>query len=131
VSCEIKVMTESNSPEALKASSETPLLQASESLDSKPNYVVKTLKNYTGFTKTFNVVLFSLTALIFAAYCMFRLPDLNYESVWGKRAAPGEWYWFRQGRYRVGMTMHLWSVLRKLSLINICQHHNPWAEISI
>ncbi len=69
-----------------------------------------------GFTKTSNIVLFFLTAGIFAVFCIVRLPSLNYEGVWGKRIAPGEWFWFRQGRYRVGMIIHLWSVLRKCPL---------------
>jgi hypothetical protein len=106
-------MVESTPQGVSKASPATPLLLPSERHSSKPNFLVKKLQEYTGFTKTSNIALFSLTAAIFAAYCIFRLPSLDIENVWGKGAAPGEWYWFRQGLYRTGMTMHLWSVLRK------------------
>ena len=110
-------MAESNYQEASKASPATPLLSPSERHSPKPNFLVQRLQKYTGFTNTSNIVLFSLTAVIFAAYCIFRFPSLDIENVWGKRAVPGEWYWFRQGLYRIGMTMHLWSVLRKYPFI--------------
>lgn len=106
-------MAESTPQEVSKASPATPLLPPSEKRSSKPNFMVKRFQKYTGFTKTSNILLFSLTAVIFAAFCIFRLPSLDIENVWGKGAAPGEWYWFRQGLSRIGMTVHLWSVLRK------------------
>jgi hypothetical protein len=124
-------MAEANSQEASKASCKTTLLPSSESRSSERDFLVKSLQKYTGFTKTSNIVLFSLTGVIFAAYCIFRLPSLNYESVWGKSAAPGEWYWFRQGRYRIGMTMHLWCVLRKYPFIVMHWYYHPRTVISI
>jgi len=102
-------MAEPTSQEVSKASQSTPSLAPSE----KQHFLVRKLQQYTGFTNTYNIVLFSLTAGIFAAFCIFRLPSLDIENVWGKAAAPGEWYWFRQGLRRIGMTVHLWSVLRK------------------
>jgi hypothetical protein len=86
-----------------------------ENSGSKPNFLVQTLQKYTGFTKTYNFVLFSLTAGIFALHCIARLPDMDLDNVWSKHAGPGEWYWFRQGLPRIGMTIHLWSVLREQS----------------
>lgn len=31
--------------------------------------------------------------------------------VWSKQAGPGEWYWYSSGHYRIGITMHLASVV--------------------
>jgi hypothetical protein len=115
-------MAESNSQEASVASPATPLLHpSSERRSLKANFLVQRLQKYTGFTKASNIFLFTLTAVIFAAYCIFRFPSLDIENGWGKGAAPGEWYWFRQGLYRTGITMHLWSVLRKYLFIR--RHH--------
>lgn len=44
-------------------------------------------------------------------FCVFQLPSLDIGGVWSKRAGPGEWYWYSTGRYRVGITMHLASVV--------------------
>lgn len=45
------------------------------------------------------------------AFCLFNLPSMDVGGTWSKRTAPGEWYWFKQGWYRVGITMHLCSVI--------------------
>jgi hypothetical protein len=103
-------MAESGAQEFSTPSITSPLLHQEKS-DSNPNFFARMVRKYTGFTKTYSIVLFFLTAGLFATFCIARLPHLNLEE-WSKKASPGEWYWFREGLSRIGMTMHLWSVLR-------------------
>jgi hypothetical protein len=67
---------------------------------------------WMGFAKGYNLILFLLTAGLFSAYCIFRLPSLHFET-WLNRAATGEKFWFKDGLMKVAMTLHLWSVLRE------------------
>jgi hypothetical protein len=106
-------MAESITEKFSTPSISNPLSPSPEKCIPKTNFLVRMLRKCTGFTKTYNIVFFSLTAGIFAAFCIARLPDLDFENVWSEHAGPGEWYWFRQGLLRIGMTVHLWSVLRK------------------
>jgi len=40
-------------------------------------------------------------------FVLARSQYLNISGVYAKGAAPGEWYWYRQDYYRVGITLHL------------------------
>lgn len=44
-------------------------------------------------------------------FCLDKLPSLDIANRWSKSAAPGEWYWFQHGIYRVGITIHLSTVI--------------------
>jgi hypothetical protein len=78
-------------------------------------------KRSTGFTKTFSLVYFLLSAGLFSLFCAYRINFLDYEGSWRPRAAPGEWFWFKDGLQRLGMQAHLWSVIRMFALpANIC-----------
>lgn len=44
-------------------------------------------------------------------FSLARLSYLNITGGYSKGAAPGEWYWFRQGHYRIGITLHLVTVI--------------------
>ncbi|KAK5324441.1 hypothetical protein LTR70_002888 [Exophiala xenobiotica] len=52
-----------------------------------------------------------LPVLIFAGamlgFVLARFQYLNIEGNYAKGAAPGEWYWYRAGYYRIGITIHL------------------------
>jgi hypothetical protein len=69
---------------------------------------------WTGFTMAFNLGLLVLTAGILSAFCISRLPYLDHET-WLTAAAPGEEFWFKDGMMKLGMKLHLWSVVRKYS----------------
>lgn len=45
------------------------------------------------------------------AFCLSYLPSLDVPNGWAPRAAPGEWYWYKRGHYRIGITLHLCSVV--------------------
>jgi hypothetical protein len=106
-------MAEPESRGHLKTSSSIASQPSSKKSISISGSLAQMLQKYTGPIKTSSSALFLVGALTFAAYCIARLPSLNYDTVWGKEIGPGEWYWFRQGRYRTGMIIHLWSVLRR------------------
>lgn len=44
-------------------------------------------------------------------FSLARLQYLDVAGIFAKDAAPGEWYWYRQGIRRVGITIHLASIL--------------------
>lgn len=44
-------------------------------------------------------------------FCLSKLTAIDVGGVWSKQAGPAEWYWYRSGHYRVGITMHLTSVV--------------------
>lgn len=59
------------------------------------------------------------TVIIFAGAMLgFTLARFSYVNIGGSApssfansAAPGEWYWYRKGLYRVGITLHLCAIL--------------------
>lgn len=44
-------------------------------------------------------------------FCLARLEYLDVGGRYSKGAAPGEWYWYKQGHYRIGITLHLGCVI--------------------
>lgn len=67
-----------------------------------------------GFTRGYNFPLWIIFAGGIFAFCLSRLPELhNYDETFkhGYALAPGLWYYFRSGVYRVGMRIHLAAVL--------------------
>lgn len=57
----------------------------------------------------------SCTGFIFGgamfSFCLGRAYYLNFNGIYAKNAAPGEWYWSRQGHYHIGIIMHLVTVI--------------------
>ena len=52
-------------------------------------------------------------------FCLARLMYLNINT-YSKGAAPGEWYWYQAGRYRIAIMMHLASVIPG-GILLVCQ----------
>lgn len=61
------------------------------------------------------LLIIALSGFIFAgALFGFILARLQYLSIDGKfrvRSSPGEWYWLRNGHMRVGVTLHLATII--------------------
>lgn len=64
------------------------------------------------------IILTQLVIIFAGAITGFSLARLSYLNISGsastgyaKGAAPGEWYWYSQGIYRIGITIHLATIL--------------------
>lgn len=44
-------------------------------------------------------------------FCLSRLQYLDVAGNFASNTAPSEWYWFRAGHYRIGLTLHLATAL--------------------
>ena len=76
---------------------------------------------WTGFTRRWNLALFSLTAGIFAIFSAFQLRTLE-EGSRIKPNPPGGPFWFKDGLLYLAMQLHLWSVIRKFLLLTATNH---------
>ncbi|RDL33308.1 uncharacterized protein BP5553_08747 [Venustampulla echinocandica] len=73
----------------------------------------------TGFTKTSSLIYFLLTTGVFAVFCISELRWLNYGNreeggwwlEWRGARTVGEAYWFREPTMKLGIQLHLWSVI--------------------
>ncbi|KAI4140207.1 MAG: hypothetical protein LQ341_003934 [Variospora aurantia] len=68
-----------------------------------------------GFQKGYNFSLFIIFAGAIVGFSLARLSYLNISgsasSSYASGAAPGEWYWYSRGIYRIGITIHLATIL--------------------
>ncbi|KAF2501587.1 hypothetical protein BU16DRAFT_577705 [Lophium mytilinum] len=68
-----------------------------------------------GFKKGYNLALFIVFAGAMMGFTLARLPYLNVggsaQSSYRNGSSPGEWYWFKSGFYRIGITIHLAAIL--------------------
>ncbi|KAF1815439.1 hypothetical protein P152DRAFT_390900 [Eremomyces bilateralis CBS 781.70] len=64
-----------------------------------------------GFQKTYNLPLFIIFAGAMVGFVLARFQYLDIANNFSKNSAPGEWYWHRQGHYRIGITLHLATCL--------------------
>ncbi|KAH8817873.1 hypothetical protein DL96DRAFT_1820596 [Flagelloscypha sp. PMI_526] len=71
-----------------------------------PQWINKAL----GFRKTYSFVLWFLTCGALLGFTLARLMYLD-EKTRDEGLSPGEQYWYRAGRYKIGITMHLACVL--------------------
>lgn len=76
----------------------------------------RTVYQSLGFRKGYSFALFFIFAGPFAAFCLARLEYINISGVFcpingPTAAAPGECYFYQQGYEKVGMTLHLGSIL--------------------
>ncbi len=69
------------------------------------------LRGILGFAKTYNFILFIIFGGAILGFTLARLQYLDITGSYAKQASPGEWYWFRKGHYRVGITLHLATIL--------------------
>ncbi|KAL8870836.1 MAG: hypothetical protein Q9174_003210 [Haloplaca sp. 1 TL-2023] len=68
-----------------------------------------------GFQKPYNLPLFIILAGALFGFSLARLSYLNIAgsapSSYANSASPGEWYWSSHGIHRVGITLHLYTVI--------------------
>lgn len=64
-----------------------------------------------GFQKGYNFTLWFVFGGALLGFTLARLQYLAVDTVFAKSAAPGEWYWMRQGRYKIGIALHLGTIL--------------------
>ncbi|KAI9720789.1 MAG: hypothetical protein M1812_002628 [Candelaria pacifica] len=64
-----------------------------------------------GFAKGYNFPLWIIFAGAMVGFCLARFQYLDITGKFAQGVAPGEWYWYRAGIYRVGITIHLGAVL--------------------
>ncbi|KAI4100251.1 MAG: hypothetical protein LQ339_005558 [Xanthoria mediterranea] len=68
-----------------------------------------------GFQKAYNFSLFIIFAGVIVGFSLARLSYLNISgsasSSYANGASPGEWYWYSHGIYRIGITIHLATIL--------------------
>jgi hypothetical protein len=83
---------------------------------STSSVLSQTLLRWTGFTKSSNLILFSLTAGTFAIFSALQTRTLD-EGNRIKPNPPGGPFWFKEGLLYFAMQAHLWSVIRKYFLL--------------
>jgi uncharacterized membrane protein len=66
---------------------------------------------FLGFQKSYNAKLFCIFAPILFLFALERMQCLSLERFWAPNTAPGEWYWYHKGRERLGITIHLSTIL--------------------
>ncbi|KAI9751165.1 MAG: hypothetical protein M4579_006183 [Chaenotheca gracillima] len=68
-----------------------------------------------GFQKGYNFPLFIIFAGAMMGFTLARLSYLNIggtaSSSFANSSSPGEWYWYRTGIHRIGITLHLTTIL--------------------
>lgn len=64
-----------------------------------------------GYNKSYNFVLFFIFAGALLGFTLARLQYLSVADRFAKGTSPGAWFWFRSGIYRVGITLHLSTIL--------------------
>jgi len=74
--------------------------------DSAPAWVKENL----GFKKRYNFILWVIFAGALFAFCLARLEFFS-PALFSRDAMPGDWYWFRGGHYRVGIYLHIATIL--------------------
>ncbi|PGH23830.1 hypothetical protein AJ80_02078 [Polytolypa hystricis UAMH7299] len=80
----------------------------------QPQTLIRThlpMQRMLGFSKTYNFLLWILFGGTLLAFAVVRLPYLNIDGVYARNAAPGEWYWQHAGWYRLGIIIHLSTIL--------------------
>lgn len=63
-----------------------------------------------GFSKTYNFLLFFIFGGALLGFCLARASYLNIHTFL-QNAAPGETYWYRQKLYKIGVQLHLISII--------------------
>ncbi len=64
-----------------------------------------------GFKKSYNFILFFIFAGGLFGFTLARFQYLSIAGRYATGSAPGEWFWQHAGHYRVGITLHLGTIL--------------------
>ena len=84
-----------------------------------------------GYNKSYNFLLFLCFAAGLLGFTLARLQFLSVAGRFAKETSPGAWFWFHTGIYRIGITLHLATIL-PCALLVIFQfvpkirHRLPW-----
>ncbi|KIW91233.1 uncharacterized protein Z519_08129 [Cladophialophora bantiana CBS 173.52] len=70
----------------------------------------RNLFSWLGFREGYNVPLFIVFAATLFGFSLSQLSYLDLKT-FSKSAAPGEWYWYQAGHCRVGLLLHLATIL--------------------
>ncbi|KAL6722245.1 hypothetical protein ACLMJK_001352 [Lecanora helva] len=79
-----------------------------------PNGFIRTMKKLyhpLGFKKGYNFYLWFIFAGALFGFSLSRFMYLNYDVHYREGSAPGEWYWQHAGLRRVGLILHLATIL--------------------
>lgn len=101
----------------------TPPTTTTTSSTKPPNkftHLARKIYHPLGFKKGYNFTLFFIFAGALFGFVLARLQYLNYANVYLRDAAPGEAYYTSGGHYRVGLFLHLITIL-PASLLVILQ----------
>ncbi|KAM0799188.1 hypothetical protein BDR22DRAFT_881406 [Usnea florida] len=73
--------------------------------------VARKVYNPIGFKKGYNFTLWFIFAGAVFGFVLARLQYLSIDGKFHDGAIPGEWYWMRSGYRRIGITLHLATIL--------------------
>ena len=73
--------------------------------------VSRKIYNPIGFKKGYNFVLFFIFAGALLGFCLARLQYLSIDGLFRKGASPGEWFYYTRTFYKVGIAIHLCSII--------------------
>lgn len=73
--------------------------------------VARKIYNPIGFKKGYNFVLWFFFAGSLFGFILARLQYLSIDDKFKNGSSPGEWYWLSGGHYRVGITLHLATII--------------------
>lgn len=69
------------------------------------------VKRAFGFERSYNIILFFIFGGAMFGFCLARLEYLSVGGIFQNRAAPGEWYVYQKGSGRIGITLHLVTIV--------------------
>ncbi|KAF3933673.1 hypothetical protein ABW19_dt0200247 [Dactylella cylindrospora] len=78
-------------------------------------YYARKVYHPIGFKRGYNFVLFFIFAGAMLGFSLARTPYINVTgsspTSFASSALPTEWYWYSQGHYRIGITLHLVTII--------------------
>ncbi|KAF2426620.1 hypothetical protein EJ08DRAFT_616471 [Tothia fuscella] len=99
----------------ISSSPARPARSDTEKAPSKSRHIWQRLYAAVGFSKGYNFILFFIFAGAMMGFVLARLSYLNIggaaSSSFKNGSSPGEWYWYKTGVYRIGITLHLGAIL--------------------
>lgn len=64
-----------------------------------------------GFARGYNLPLFVTMAGGLFGFSLARIDFIAAQAGFKNKSAPGEWYWYREGLYRIGIQIHLATII--------------------
>ena len=83
-------------------------------VNPQPNAFVRIMRkvyNPIGFKKGYNFVLWFIFAGAMFGFILARLQFLNVDGVFQYQSAPGEWFWYSNRFYHIGIVLHLACII--------------------